>query len=209
MYLKKKCPIFAEFLKMFRWFYFLKNSAYWIIPTTILIYLFYKYENNLIIDNKYIECAIKEAISPFLWNVLGVIGFCSAGISILLLSISTNISILFSKIAHKILSMTYEMGFLIFGIMVGKLILDFRSATMPTWQLWFYGVTFLFLFLIIFVLNMLLWMVDEIIINIEIQRTAGYDLINRLKSKSRWISIFIGLVIIILSISSLIFKRTT
>ena len=191
--------------KMFRWSLLFKSSTYWIIPTVIFVYCFYRYENILIIDSKYIENALNEAISPFLWNFLGVIGFFACGLSIL--SISHKISVIFSKIAHKMLSMTYEMGFLIIGIMAGKLILDFKLATMPIWQKWFYGVNFSLLFFIVFVLNSMLWLFDEIIINIETKQTKAYELIDQLKNKPKWISICLGTIIIVLSIFSLIYKR--
>ena len=206
----KNVPLNLQlYYRMFRWSFLFKTSACWILPTVIFVYSFYKFENiSIIINSKYIKHALNEAISPFLWNFLGVIVFFTAGLSISALSISRKISIFFSKIAHKVLSITYEMGFLIFGIMVGKLIFNFKLATMPIWEKWFYGVSFLLLFFIIFGLNTLLWLLDEIIINIETKKTKTHKIIEQLSNKPKWISIFFGIILIILSISSLIFDRT-
>ena len=182
--------------KIFKWSFLFKTSIYWILPTTIFVYVFYKIP---IINREYIEHALNEAISPFLWNVLGVIGIFTAGMSILSLCISYKISAIFSKIAHKILSMTYEMGFLIIGILVGKSILNFKPITLPMWEKWFYGVSLLLLFFIVFSLNIMLWSIDQILINVESKNAKACKL------KPKWIFMFFGIVLILLSILGLIF----
>lgn len=141
---------------------YIRSSLYWIIPSflgVLIIYCLSQYRSTY-----YLNKALDEGISPQLWNVIGSIGFLFFGLSILCLPFNRFFYAL-SRIATKLLLITFEMGLLTFGIILGKMTIAFNITPLQTWQAWFFTITLWLLVVLVFVLNSLIWFAARIIDN--------------------------------------------
>lgn len=119
----------------------------WALPA----FLFVVWATKFYPQNELFQSAIKEGIGPNLWNIIGMFGLFSFGIALSL----SNFSIL-ALMAKQILTTTYGIGCLTFGLLVGQwYFLPLSGLTW--WQQGLFGVTSVLLFVILFLYNLVVW----------------------------------------------------
>ena len=128
-------------------------------------------------ENQFYQAAIDEGIGPNLWNAIGSFGLFSFGVAILTPTLRMP-----SSIAKTILSNTYAIGCLTFGLLVGQWVL-LPYHELSWWQQGLFGITSSFLLAIVFVLNLVAWYLSFLIDNSP-QKKSGF--IDKL-TKTHWL----------------------
>ncbi|MEE2603973.1 MAG: hypothetical protein VX595_12975 [Pseudomonadota bacterium] len=127
----------------------------WALPA----FLFVVWADKYYPDVKFYQAAITEGIGPNLWNTIGSFGLFTFGVAVSLSSFFTP-----SLIARQILENTYAIGCLTFGLLVGQwCLLPFSELTW--WQQGLFGVTSVFLLVVVFLYNMVVWCLSSLIQN--------------------------------------------
>jgi len=125
---------------------------WWSVPAGLFVYGAREFKEYL--PHAYFEAAISEGIGPRLWNVLGSLGLVLFGLLLLFPR-----SKFLGKSAHHVLSNTFAIGGLTFGLAMGRLIFGLanESINMEAWRLWLAGAgTFVLVVQVIF-LKFSLW----------------------------------------------------
>lgn len=104
--------------------------------------------------------AIRQGIGPNLWHVIGSFGFFVFGIAVVFSRYS-----LFSVVAKKILSNTFAMGSLTFGLVFGQWCILFGQDDLIWWERGLYGITSGLLLIIFVILNFVIWYMSFLIEN--------------------------------------------
>lgn len=138
--------------------YFIVSAA-WLLPSFFAVVFIHWFSRHH--STQYFETAVSQGISPQLWNVTSAIGFLFFGFAVASLR-SRAVSNLFAKISSLVLRVAFEMGLLGFGLMLGKLFVAFDDAQLESWDAWFYRITFGWLFLLVLVINSLLWLASRL-----------------------------------------------
>lgn len=129
-----------------------KIFSWWSLPAACFVYFARGFSENVPIA--YFELAISEGIGPHLWNVIGALGLVLTGLLLLFPN-----SRALAKAAYQVLSNTFAMGGLTFGLVVGKLIFGMahESVSMDAWHLWLVGLGSVLLTVQVLYLNFALW----------------------------------------------------
>jgi len=163
-YLSERFSIFekSDFLPREQiWEAVLVFSA-WAIPA----FMFVLWANAYYPEVEFYKKAITEGIGPNLWNAIGSFGFIAFGIAIVFSSFEAP-----SIFARQLLSNTYAIGCLTFGLLVGQWCL-LPFSELVWWQRGFFGVTSVFLLLVVLVYNLVVWYLSFLIKNTDNQKSA-------------------------------------
>lgn len=127
----------------------------WAIPA----FIFVLWANTFYPDTEFYKAAINEGIGPNLWNAIGSFGVFSFGVAMMLSPFHIP-----SIITIKILSNTYAIGCLTFGLLVGQwCLLPFEELVW--WQQGLFGVTSVLLLLVVLIYNFIVWYLSFLIQN--------------------------------------------
>lgn len=119
----------------------------WAIPA----FIFVAWVNRFEPENVFYQKAITEGIGPNLWNVMGSFGCIAFGVSLFFPSCKK-----LTLIGRHILSNTYSMGCLTFGLLFGQwcyIPLD----NLVWWQQGLFGIVSVLLLGVVVALNYLIW----------------------------------------------------
>lgn len=120
----------------------------WALPA----FIFVVWANTFYPEVQFYQDAITEGIGPNLWNAIGAFGLFLFGITVIFSRFN-----LFSIVATNVLSNTYAIGSLTFGLIVGQwfgLVID---SELVWWHRGLFGVTSGFLLLVLFSYNLAVW----------------------------------------------------
>ncbi len=120
----------------------------WAIPS----FMFVSWSSNYHPEVEFYRNAINEGIGPNLWNVIGSFGLFSFGLTITFPNFSW-----LADIAWKVLSSTYAIGSLSFGLLLGQWVFLLINNNLIWWKLGLFGVTSGLLLVILFFYNLALW----------------------------------------------------
>lgn len=120
----------------------------WAIPS----FSFVLWSNIYYPNVEFYQSAINEGIGPNLWNAIASFGFFAFGLAIILSKYTWT-----SIIARHILSNTYAIGCLSFGLLLGQWWLMLFDPQYIWWHRGVFGVTSGFLLVIAFLYNMVIW----------------------------------------------------
>ena len=126
----------------------------WAVPA----FLFVLWASVFYPEVKFYKDAITEGIGPNLWNAIGSFGFFSVGVAII-----------FSKyfypsvIAERILSNTYAIGSLSFGLLLGQWSFLLTHNDLIWWKVGFFGITSGLLLVVVFFFNLFIWYLSYLI----------------------------------------------
>lgn len=127
----------------------------WALPA----FVFVLWVNAYYPENEFYKAAINEGIGPNLWNAIGSFGVFSFGVTVVLSSYYMP-----SLITKQILLNTYAIGCLTFGLLVGQwCLLPFDELVW--WQQGLFGITSVFLLLVVFIYNSVTWYLSFLIQN--------------------------------------------
>lgn len=135
----------------------------WSIPA----FVFVLWANRYYPDVEFYQIAISEGLGPNLWNAIGSFGLFTFGVAVI-----------FSKfmfpatVARQILSNTYAIGCLTFGLLVGQWALLITNEGLIWWHRGLFGVTSSFLLVIVFAYNLIVWYLHYLIKNEEDYKSA-------------------------------------
>ena len=136
--------------------------AVWALPA----FIFVIWANTYYPEVEFYQKAIKEGIGPNLWNTIGSFGLFSFGVAIGLSSFKIP-----SVIAKQILSNTYAIGCLTFGLLVGQWY--FLSLNeLVWWQQGLFGITSVFLLGVVFIYNTIIWYLGFLVGSSHNQKSA-------------------------------------
>jgi len=120
----------------------------WALPAFTFVIVTSSFYPDVVFYKK----AITEGIGPNLWNAIGSFGLFAFGLAILLSE-----SLLLRTIAVQILSNTYSIGCLTFGLLCGQFYALANNTSLEWWQMGLFGVTSVFLLLIVLCYNTFVW----------------------------------------------------
>lgn len=138
------------------WTNYALGLAYWIVPavaSVIVVDWLSKFRSVA-----YLNKALGQGVSPELWNTIGIVGMFLFGLSIIT-SKTNALHKRVTKAAHGVLLVAFDVGLLIFGILLGQFIVLFNdeSTRLQAWQAWFLGISIPFLMVLLLFLNTSLW----------------------------------------------------
>lgn len=139
----------------------IKVLSAWAVPAFIFVLWADTYYPNV----EFYKNAITEGIGPNLWNAIGSFGLFSFGIALAFSPLKTP-----SLFATQLLSNTYAIGCLTFGLLVGQWCL-LPFSELVWWQQGLFGVTSVFLLLLVFVYNLFVWYLSFLIHNSRIDKS--------------------------------------
>lgn len=113
----------------------------WAIPS----FMFVSWSSIYHPDVEFYRSAISEGIGPNLWNVIGSFGLFLFGLTITFPNYSW-----LAGIAWKILSSTYAIGSLSFGLLLSQRVFLLANNNLIWWKLGLFGVTSGLLLVILF-----------------------------------------------------------
>lgn len=142
----------------------------WAVPA----FTFVLWANTYYPEVEFYKSAITEGIGPNLWNAIGSFGLFAFGIAVIFSSFKIP-----SIIAKQILSNTYAIGCLTFGLLVGQWCL-LPFSQLDWWQQGLFGVTSVFLLFIVFVYNFIVWYLSFLILNTQHQKSAFLNKLDKL-----------------------------
>lgn len=119
----------------------------WCIPSIIFVVITTLYYPDI----EFFRSAIGEGIGPNFWNLMGLLGYVGFALSILFLEVEW-----LAIATRNILMSTYSIGALSFGLLTGQLITADLSNSV-WWVKGLFGVTSIFVMLILFLINFFLW----------------------------------------------------
>ncbi|WP_146150839.1 hypothetical protein [Photobacterium indicum] len=175
-------------------------SAWWIVPTVVAVALVEVLGRKFSVT--YLQKAIGQGVSPELWNTLGVIALISMGVSILLSRFDA-IHSFSAKIANKLLLVSFEVGLLGLGVIIGQTIFGFEKSQFLNWQVWFFGIGFVSMILIAILLNFILWFCSQIIYS----QDGKTNFMQKTASNHYFFIFFLGLSLIFVPIILLVLER--
>tara|TARA_R110001599_G_C12276626_1_gene662548 strand:- start:7758 stop:8357 length:600 start_codon:yes stop_codon:yes gene_type:complete len=158
----------------------------WALPA----FGFVLWANKYYPDVEFYQSAISEGVGPNLWNAIGAFGFFSFGIAIVLSKLS-----LPAKVARHILSNTYAIGCLTFGLIVGQWCILIFNQELVWWHRGLFGVTSGFLLVIVFLYNLIVWYMYYLIKN---DGDGKSPFLVKLEQMNFLWRLFIGLVVALL-----------
>ena len=120
----------------------------WALPSFLFVLWANKYHSTA----DFYQSAITEGIGPNLWNVIGSFGLFSFGVAV-----TFSKFYLPSLVAQQVLSNTYAIGCLTFGLLCGQWTLLITDENILWWQKGLFGITSGFLLAIVFLYNLALW----------------------------------------------------
>lgn len=127
----------------------------WALPAFALVLI----ANFYFPDSIFLQKAIEESIGPNLWNLMGSFAVISFGVALVFPKIR-----ILSNMSKQLLLGTYNVGSLIFGILVGQFVLIVNADRISTWwKIGLFGITSAYLLLIVFLLNLMLWYLSFLI----------------------------------------------
>ncbi len=162
----------------------------WAFPS----FIFVVWANAYYPEVEFYQSAINEGIGPNLWNAIGSFGLFSFGVAVAFSSFTTP-----SKIAKQILSNTYAIGCLTFGLLVGQWYL-LPFGELVWWQQGLFGVTSVFLLAVVFAYNSVVWYLGFLIQNTEHKKSEFL-----IKFEKTHLFCRVGFGLFISSISLLVF----
>ena len=127
----------------------------WVVPTIVFVY----WSNTFYPTTEVLSKTVIEAFSPNLWNTFGVIGMFLSGVAIAFSTIPA-----FPRIANRVLHNAFSMGCLMWGVLVGRLIL-LPFEELEWWQQGIYGFTFAYFLIIALLYNTFLWYLGSLMQN--------------------------------------------
>jgi len=130
--------------------------SWWAGPAFVIVILANAYQP----DSEFYQKAISEGIGPNLWNLLGSFGLFTFGLAVILPNHEWP-----SMVAEKILSNTYAMGCLTFGLLLGQWVLVLNTSSLIWWKTGLFGVTSGLLLVIVLFYNLVVWYLSFIIRN--------------------------------------------
>ncbi len=166
----------------------------WALPAFIIVFLYSKYFPN----SAFLCGAITEGIGPNLWNFIGSLGLISFGLTLIF---SKNIKFL-EIISVKILSTTFAIGSLTFGLLLGQWYFLLTTSNLVWWIIGFLGVTSGLLILVIFLCNLVIWYLLFLIAEENEEKSQFLNSLEKMHFIFRFI---IGIIII--SITSVLFTQ--
>lgn len=145
----------------------------WVIPSFTFVWIinhFHQYVPHI-----YLEAAIAEGIGPHLWNVLGTFALMLFGLSILFPK-----SKLLIKSSYQILTNTFSIGGLMFGLLFGQLFTKIVSVsqTLSNWKIWLFSTGFTILAIQAFLLNFAFWWIASL--TVERENNNAYKVFEQL-----------------------------
>lgn len=102
----------------------------WALPA----FLFVLWANTFYPEVEFYQAAINEGIGPNLWNSIGSFGLFAFGVAVIFSKFSTA-----ALVAKQILSSTYAIGCLTFGLLVGQWCVLLSMEGMVWWQRGWFG----------------------------------------------------------------------
>lgn len=142
----------------------------WAVPA----FIFVLWANTYYPEVKFYREAITEGIGPNLWNAIGSFGLFAFGLAVVFSSFKIP-----SLITKQILSNTYAIGCLTFGLLVGQWCL-LPFGQLVWWQQGLFGITSVFLLLVVCVYNLVVWYLSFLIQNTQHQKSAFLTKFERL-----------------------------
>ncbi|MCO1336927.1 hypothetical protein MO867_21605 [Microbulbifer sp. OS29] len=130
----------------------LKEAIVIFLAWTAPAFLFVLWANRFYPEVEFYQAAIREGIGPNLWNVIGAFGFISFSVAVMFPQFSTP-----SLVSRHILSNTYAIGCLTFGLLLGQWFGFLSTDGLVWWQRGLFGVTSGFLLAIVLMLNLFVW----------------------------------------------------
>ncbi len=130
---------------------FLKSQVIfcaWAIPSFAFVWWSTTYYS----DVDFYRNAIGEGIGPNLWNVIGSFGLFSFGLAITFPNASW-----LADIAWRILSSTYAIGSLSFGLLLGQWSFLMTNSNLMWWKLGLFGITSGLLLIVLLFYNFAVW----------------------------------------------------
>lgn len=128
----------------------------WAFPA----FLFVIWSTTYYPDVKFYQEAISEGIGPNLWNVVGSFGLFVFGIAVVFSK-----HFLPSAIAKHILSNTFAIGSLLFGLLFGQWYVILKHIDFGWWKNGLFGVTSGLLLLVVLIYNLTIWYLYFLISN--------------------------------------------
>jgi hypothetical protein len=135
-------------------------AFWWGLPAFLVVWCVANYPHYL--PSSYLSAAISEGIGPHLWNAIGTLGLVLVGLALLFPK-----SKYLAKSAYQVLTNTYAIGGLSFGLLFGQLATSIASANIQQWKLWLLGVGGGFLAIQLLFLNFSLWYLGHLMVSRE------------------------------------------
>ncbi|UYG01265.1 hypothetical protein [Halomonas sp. GD1P12] len=126
----------------------------WAFPA----FLFVIWANAFYSEVEFYQAAISEGLGPNLWNVIGSFGLFAFGVALMFSKFSIP-----ALIAKQILSNTYAIGCLTFGLLVGQWSVLLPIEGMVWWQRGLFNITSGFLLIVVFLYNLAIWYLSFLI----------------------------------------------
>ncbi|MCO1337002.1 hypothetical protein MO867_22010 [Microbulbifer sp. OS29] len=120
----------------------------WAVPA----FLFVLWVNKFYPEVEFYHAAIGEGIGPNLWNAIGAFGMFSFAVAVMLPQFSTP-----TLVSRQILSNTYAIGCLTFGLLLGQWFTLLSTDSLIWWQRGLFGITSGFILVVVFLLNLFVW----------------------------------------------------
>lgn len=128
----------------------------WALPA----FLFVLWANTFYPEVKFYQAAISEGIGPNLWNAIGSFGLFAFGMAVMFSKFSTP-----ALVAKQILTNTYAIGCLTFGLLVGQWCVLLSIEELVWWQRGLFGITSGFLLVVVFLYNLAVWYLSFLVQN--------------------------------------------
>ncbi len=163
----------------------------WVIPSC----LFVIWSNTYYPEVKFYQKAITEGLGPNLWNAIGSFGFLAFGVAVVFSHFSAP-----RNIAYTVLSNTYGIGCLTFGLLLGQWFTLLPNTQLVWWKVGLFGITSAFLLIIFFFYNLAIWYLSFLLkSNKDNQKSIFLDKLEKMHWLWR-IGIGVSLVAIIIVI---------
>jgi len=134
----------------------------WVIPSC----LFVMWSQNYYPHVEFYKKAITEGLGPNLWNAIGSFGLFAFGVAIVFSKFSTP-----KNIAISILSNTYGIGCLTFGLLLGQWFTALSDTEIIWWKVGLFGVTSALLLVVVFFYNLFIWYLSYLLGGRENQKS--------------------------------------
>lgn len=157
----------------------------WALPALLFVLWAETYHPEV----DFYKAAIREGLGPNLWNALGSLGIFAFGIAVVFSTLHTP-----AKIAKQILSNTYAIGCLTFGLLVGHWYL-LPTDDLLWWQRGLFGAISGFFLILLFIYNFSVWYLGFLILDASGNKSSFLLKLEEM----HWIwKISIGLVVSVL-----------
>lgn len=128
----------------------------WAFPA----FLFVMWANIFYPEVEFYKKAISEGIGPNLWNAIGSFGLFAFGVAVVFSKFATP-----ALIAKQILSNTYAIGCLTFGLLVGQWCVILSLEELIWWQRGLFGISSGLLLIVVFLYNLAIWYLSVLVQN--------------------------------------------